>query len=72
MVRTICPSLPMRMKALGAKPAAAAASAFWFGNGRLRLSSRPPPAAAPACKKTRREKQLADGERPEPVAWEVM
>jgi hypothetical protein len=69
MVRTI-PSLPMRMKALGAKPSAAAASAFWFGNGRLRLSSRPPPAAAPACRKVRRETPLADDDRAEPTVRE--
>ena len=37
MVRTICPSRPMRMKALGAKPSASAAAASRVRDGRLRL-----------------------------------
>src|SRR5262252_9022808 len=72
MVRTICPSPPMRMKALGAKPSAPAASAWPSADGRLRLSIRPPPAAAPACRKARREKLFADEDRLEPVGRELI
>src|SRR5262249_18504652 len=68
MVRTIFPSLPMRMKALGVKPGAPAASASPFANGKRRLSNNPPPAAAPACRKARRETPRADDERAEPAA----
>src|SRR2546421_669773 len=72
MVSTIRPSGSMRMKALGAKPLAPAASAARLASGRLRLSTRPPPVAAPACRKARREKAPADGDRLEPAAREVM
>src|ERR1051326_8638721 len=44
MVSTIWPWLPMRMKALGAKPSELAASLR--PSGRLRLNISPPPAAA--------------------------
>ena len=37
---------------------------FAVANGRLRLSIRPPPAAAPACKKLRRERPFSAGDRP--------
>src|SRR5882757_2323600 len=62
MVRTTCPSPSMRMKALGAKPSAAWASPF--ANGRPRLSIRPPPVAAPACKKVRRERAFMSASLP--------
>src|SRR5260221_3431906 len=71
MVRTICPSPPMRTKALGAKPSASAASASPLVKGRLRLSIRPPPAAAPACRNLRRETSFVDGDKPGPEAREV-
>ena len=45
------PSLPMRMNALGAKPSAVGRLRARFASGRLRLSNRPPPAAAPAWRK---------------------
>src|SRR5438309_6224029 len=57
MVSTISPSAPMRMKAFGVKvsaaPAAAAASS---AVGSMRLSIRPPPVAAAACSRLRRER----------------
>src|SRR6202011_2203870 len=65
MVRTIAPSPSTRRKAWGANPSAPAASASRFANGRRRLSIRPPPAAAPACRKRRRETACADGDRSE-------
>jgi hypothetical protein len=65
-VRTTCPSRPMRMKALGAKPSASAATASPSVSGRLRLNIRAPPAAAPACRNLRRETPLPDGDRAEP------
>src|SRR3979411_99432 len=48
----------MRMKALGEKAAASAASASPLANGKLRLSSRPPPAAIPDCPHPRRHSGL--------------
>ena len=51
--------------------AAPATSAPPFANGRLKLSIRPPPAAAPASKNLRRERPFVDGGRPEPTALEV-
>src|SRR5882724_190744 len=71
MVRTICPSLPMRMKALGAKLSPSAASASRFANGRLMLSIRPPPAAAPTRRKLRRERSFADADRTGRVVGDV-
>src|SRR6266436_2662862 len=71
MVRTICPSPSIWMKAFGAKPSAPAASASPVANGRLRLSIRPPPAAAPARSNLRRERPFADGDRPVPAAREA-
>src|SRR5260370_5460709 len=68
MIRTICPSLAMRMKALGAKALAACASSL--ANGRCRPSIRPPPAAA-ACRNERRETPFADDERSAPLAVDV-
>src|SRR5216684_5294640 len=44
MVRTMRPSLPMRMNALGANSSAASASLCRPTKGKLRLSIRPPPA----------------------------
>jgi hypothetical protein len=46
----------MRMKALGTKPLTSAPSAQPFANGSVRLSIKPPPAAAPAYRKLRRER----------------
>src|SRR5215472_16725860 len=63
MVRTIWPSRPMRTNALGAKSRASSASASHGPSGRRRLSMRPPPAAAPACRKPRRERPIADDAR---------
>jgi hypothetical protein len=54
---------------LGAKVPAASASRF--PNGRLKLSMRPPPAAAPASKNLRRERPFVDGGRPDLAALEV-
>src|ERR1700720_3619133 len=71
MVRTICPSPPMRTKALGAKPSGSAASASPLVKGRLRLSIRPPPAADPTCRNLRRETSFVDGDKPGPAAREV-
>src|SRR5713226_238929 len=71
MIRTIFPSRPMRMNALGAKPSTSAASASPFANGRLRLNSRPPPAAAPAWRNLRRERPFAGSDRPGPAAREL-
>src|SRR5258707_1071577 len=47
----------MRTKALGTN---ASPAAWALPNGRLRLNIRPPPAAAPACRKPRREVPLDD------------
>ena len=55
MVSTICPSLPIRTNAFGANVSAASA----FPRGRLRLSIRPPPAAAPPCRNPRRDSLFA-------------
>src|SRR5918994_4654993 len=55
MIRVACPSSPMRMTPLGVKPSAAPAAAARPINGdRPKLSSRPPPTAALACRKPRR------------------
>src|SRR5439155_1027200 len=53
------PSRSMRMNPLGLKSRAAwapAASAVPMRAGRLKLTSRPPPAAAPALRKVRRDR----------------
>src|SRR5215471_5713174 len=63
MVRPTWPSRPMRTNALGAKSRASSASASHGPSGRRRLSMRPPPAAAPACRKPRRERPIADDAR---------
>src|SRR6266850_6538621 len=52
MVRTICPSLPMRIKALGVNAAAAAP----IEGPVLMPIRRPPPSAAPALRNCRRER----------------
>src|SRR3954470_6890785 len=57
MVSTTCPSLPMRMKAFGAKLSGAASLLL---KGRLRLNINPPPAAAAVAKKPRRDRLVAD------------
>src|ERR1700740_1321389 len=58
MVRTTWPSLPTRMNAFGAKTSVVAASLR--PRGRLRLSMRPPPAAAPVARKLRRERVVSE------------
>src|SRR6267378_3302976 len=55
MVRTICPSLPMRMKALGVNVAAAAPSAVWAAPVLKPIRS-PPPSTALALRNCRRER----------------
>src|SRR5262245_32753306 len=59
MVRTIRPSRPMLTKALGAKVSSAPASASTIASGRRRLSTKPPPAAAPVFRKPRLERASA-------------
>src|SRR3981081_1484857 len=56
MVRTICPSLPMRMKALGENAASAAPSALRIEGLVVKPMSRPPPSAALALRNCRRER----------------
>src|SRR5467141_2168293 len=55
MVRTICPSLPMRMKAFGVNAAPAAPSAEWAAPV-LKPMRSPPPSAALALRNCRRER----------------
>src|SRR5712691_9070069 len=55
MVRTICPSAPMRMKALGVNAAPAAPSAVWAAPVLKPIRS-PPPSAALALRNCRRER----------------
>src|SRR5947207_13060495 len=55
MVRTICPSAPMRMKALGVNAAPAAPSAAWGAPVRKPIRS-PPPSAALALRNCRRQR----------------
>src|SRR6266478_6812777 len=55
MVRTICPSLPMRMKAFGVNAAPAAPSAEWAAPVLKPIRS-PPPSAALALRNCRRER----------------
>src|SRR5262249_62240326 len=69
IVGTFCRSPPMRMKGLGAKVSSASASPP--AKGRLRLSRKPPPAAAPASRNLRRERPFADGEGSGQAAWEA-
>src|SRR6187399_199222 len=57
MVRSTSPSLPMLMKAFGAKSAEAIASVR--PNGSARLNSRPPPAVAALARKPRRDKLVS-------------
>src|SRR6266581_319544 len=71
MVKTICPSLPMRMNALGTKTLESAAAAARPGNGSWRLSIKPPLAAAAACRNLRRERPTADPES-SPRAWSTL
>src|ERR1051325_9895918 len=59
MVKTTTPSWPMRTKALGTKPPSAACASR-SASGNRRLSIKPPPAAAPACRKPRRENPEVD------------
>src|ERR1700752_2670167 len=59
MVRTICPSPPMRMKALGVngEPATLWAASAWRIEGNtVKPMRRPPPTAAPTPRKRRRER----------------
>src|SRR6266853_4130783 len=58
MVRTICPSLPMRMKAFGVNAAPAAPSAEWAAPVLKPIRS-PPPSAALALRNCRRERSTA-------------
>src|SRR6267143_2128813 len=58
MVRTICPSLPMRMKAFGVNAAPAAPSAEWAAPV-LKPMRSPPPSAALALRNCRRERSTA-------------
>src|SRR5438876_6573092 len=55
MVRTICPSLPMRMKALGVNVAPAAPSAVWAAPVLKPIRS-PPSSAVLALRNCRRER----------------
>src|SRR6266853_1838970 len=57
MVRTICPSLPMRMKAFGVNAAPAAPSAEWAAPVLKPIRS-PPPSAALALRNCRRERSI--------------
>src|ERR1700712_967815 len=60
MVRITWPSLPIRMKAFGAKSPGAAA---WLRpNGRFKLNTSPPPRAAALVRKPRRDR-LVSSER---------
>src|SRR6266849_1901710 len=56
MVRTICPSLPMRMKALGVNVDPAAPSALRIEELVVKPMRRPPPSAALALKHCLRER----------------
>src|SRR6266853_4888952 len=56
MVRTICPSLPMRMKALGVNVAPAAPSALRIEGRVVKPMRSPPPSAALALRNCRRER----------------
>src|SRR5918996_739197 len=63
MIRVACPSSPMRMKALGAKPSATPAAATRpIAGGKPKLSNRPPPTTALACRKPRRVAVESGGE----------
>src|SRR5882672_11730398 len=66
MVRTIWPSAPMRMNAFGVKTSTSPAAAASFAIGSMRLSIRPPPATAAACRMLRRERPV---DRSVVVAW---
>ena len=61
MINVTRPSRSMRMKAFGANPSAAGLVTMSprTGRGRLRLSSNPPPAAAPTLRNALRERSLA-------------
>src|SRR5215470_20286329 len=69
MVSVTPPSPPIRTKALGAK-APSPACAEPPASGSRRLSIKPPPAAAPACRKPRRESPVVD-DRPAAAAAPV-
>src|SRR5712691_9518652 len=56
MVRTICPSLPMRTKALGVNVAPAAPSALRIEGRVVKPMRSPPPSAALALRNCRRER----------------
>src|SRR6266581_5666261 len=56
MVRTICPSLPMRIKALGVNVAPAAPSALRIEGRVVKPMRSPPPRAALALRNWRRER----------------
>src|SRR6266496_901520 len=56
MVRTICPSLPMRIKALGVNAAPAAPSALRIEGRVVKPMRSPPPSAALALRNCRRER----------------
>src|SRR5712691_2630980 len=58
MVRTICPSLPMRMKALGVNAAPAAPSALRIEGLVVKPMRKPPPSAALTLKNCRRERSI--------------
>src|SRR5215475_11259664 len=61
MVKTTWPSLPMRMKAFGANSSDPAASLR--ASGRLKLKTSPPPAAALAARKLRRDRLASEAIR---------
>src|SRR5229473_591302 len=56
MVSTICPSLPMRTKALGVNVAPVAPSALRIGGLVVKPMRRPPPSAALTLRNCRRER----------------
>src|SRR6266702_6704896 len=56
MVRTICPSLPMRIRALGVNVAPAAPSALRIEGRVVKPMRSPPPSAALALRNCRRER----------------
>src|SRR6516225_7049469 len=58
MMRTTSPSVPIRMKAFGAKASDVAASLRPIG--RLRLTTSPPPRAALVARKLRRDRPLSE------------
>src|SRR6266404_888654 len=75
MVRTICPSPPMRTKALGVNGGLAtlwAASAAPMDGPALKPMRRPPPTAALTVRKRRRDRSTPSPSTRSIIRWEVM